>query len=503
MPTPIFDLLPMAACRHAPICLSQATWWAVQEAAKQCVAARLRTHHGGPAQTLAALEQALQAAMGSLRQQEQQQPGGADDGAAEQVAEGGEEGNGSRGTSERQQAAVLLLLFLQALEQGVSAAGSGGGGRAAPGQAATTFFAANDKVGRQADHGMVLVMVMVLHLWRLARRKAAEPAWRVKAAFMYAQLPSYQSQVCQAWFARVRLLLLRAAAAAQLHELAAYHALLRLRDLQQQLHKLLPAEGAGAGRGPEKEAEEEEGAAGAKEDAALSPVASLVGAAQTPLAGRTQQRISEEESAAAGANPAAVLLAATRGSPDAALRREQQLAGAAGAAHSGRGLSQQQLQAAAAKVAEAAAVAAAAMCALGDAEAVAGLQAFCRGAFQPLLQHVQQAASGDSSALRAGTDSAAGTAAAAAAATAAWDWLEAVQHQAAGRYEDATRQYRQLYTTSQGAPAPSLQCVPAGTLTRLAAEAYAAVGDAAGLRQWLKVCLPCSDGSPYAWSQPS
>jgi PI-3-kinase-related kinase SMG-1 len=38
-----------------------AAWWAVQEAARHCVANRLRTHLGGPTHTFAALEKMLQA----------------------------------------------------------------------------------------------------------------------------------------------------------------------------------------------------------------------------------------------------------------------------------------------------------------------------------------------------------------------------------------------------------------------------------------------------------
>lgn len=112
-------------------------WWAVQEVAKQCVAARLRTHHGGPAQTLAALERALQHAADELQQQE---PAAAVGGAAshEEPVES---------SCERRRAAVLLLLFLQALEQAIAGAAHGGGAaRAAAPQAAVAFFAVNAKV---------------------------------------------------------------------------------------------------------------------------------------------------------------------------------------------------------------------------------------------------------------------------------------------------------------------------------------------------------------------
>lgn len=40
---------------------AEAACWAIQEAARQCAAARMRTHFGGPAQTFAAVEKGLQA----------------------------------------------------------------------------------------------------------------------------------------------------------------------------------------------------------------------------------------------------------------------------------------------------------------------------------------------------------------------------------------------------------------------------------------------------------
>ena len=142
------------ACRRASCCLSQGAWWAVQEAAKQCVALRLRTHLGGPAQTLAALEQAVLAAVAALQQEQpllqpqaQQAPGQGQGGSGDEapvassatIAAGGD----------RRQAAVLLLLFLQALEQGVASASSGASGasRASAPEGAVAFFAANSKVG--------------------------------------------------------------------------------------------------------------------------------------------------------------------------------------------------------------------------------------------------------------------------------------------------------------------------------------------------------------------
>ena len=113
----------------------------MQEAAKQCVASRLRTHHGGPAQTLAALEQAVQAAVAVLHQQQEQQ---GEEQAPAPAAAGGPAGG------DRRQAAALLLLFLHSVEQGVASASSGvsSASRAPPPEGAVAFFAANIKVGR-------------------------------------------------------------------------------------------------------------------------------------------------------------------------------------------------------------------------------------------------------------------------------------------------------------------------------------------------------------------
>ena len=138
---PLIHLLllsePHVPCRQLPSCLPQAAWWAVQEAAKQLVASRLRTHHGGPAQTLAALERAVQA-------------------AASRLAEGG--GGDGPVFAGRQQAAVLLLLFVFALEQGISCAAAGGGSsRADASQPAATFFTANEKVGQVESGRMALL----------------------------------------------------------------------------------------------------------------------------------------------------------------------------------------------------------------------------------------------------------------------------------------------------------------------------------------------------------
>ena len=271
--------------------------------------------------------------------------------------------------------------------------------------------------------------------------------------------------MCHTWLSRVRPALMRAAAASQLHELAAYHSLARLRDLQQQLQALLP-----------KPASADTTQSGGSADAAVAEADAAALSARMPLGLQQRQRLTAADASPGGsaANPAAALLAATRGSPELGMRGQQALQ-EPGSPARGRQLSQQQVQQAAAKVADATAVAAAALCALGDADGIAGLQAYCRSSFAQLLRqlYTQQQ---EEEAAGASPDPAA-------AADSAWDWMEGVQQQAAGRYEAALLHYS-MYS---GSGPMALQCAPAGALAGLVARAYAAVGDAAGLHTWLQV----------------
>lgn len=290
---------------------------------------------------------------------------------------------------------------------------------------------------------------------------------------------------------------MRAAAAAQLHELTAYHALQRLHDLRQQAQGLLPAptSALAAGSGAVTTTASSPAAAAAREasspsDAGMSPSGALAAPGQSLLTERRASGIAAAVEATAGAaNPAAALLAATRGSPDLALLGPQSREPASPAAAAQRSrLARQRAQQLAAKVAEAAAAAAGTLCALGDADGIAGLQAFCRRSFQPLLQllYARQAVGAADSmpATESLLPAAADDATAAAAAASAWDWLSAAGHQAAGQYEAAIRQYSELCSSTGSA---GQQCVPGSTLGLLAAQAYAAVGDAEGLAAWLHV----------------
>lgn len=273
----------------------------------------------------------------------------------------------------------------------------------------------------------------------------------------------------------MRLALLRASTAAQLHELAAHHALQRLRDLEQQVPALLPtpAPPAAADSPVAAQRGSQDGSVGAGTPASTRGLAAAAASERTPLDSRQPGGAAAAGSDAA-ANPAAALLAATKGSPDVAQRLQQLEPGSPAEAA-------QRAQQAAAKVAEAAAAAAAALCALSDADGVAGLQAYCQRAFGPLLEHLhhRQQAAGSGTSANNGDD-----AEAAAAGEAAWQWLAAVQLQAAGQYEAALVQYARLYDAPG---ANSVQCAPASAVARLAAQAYTAVGDAPGLERWLQV----------------
>lgn len=268
----------------------------------------------------------------------------------------------------------------------------------------------------------------------------------------------------------MRPALVRTAAAAHLPELAAHYALLRLQDLHQQLQPLLQQAAAASAKATEEEGAEAAGEAAASNDAAAVP------AQATPLPlGKQQRRISGSAALGGAANPAAALLAATRGSPDVTQRAAEP-----GSPAKGPALTQRQVQQAAAKVAEAAAAAAAALCTLGDVESLAGLQAHCRSSFQHLLECVHTMRQGTLAAAAARPGDVA------AAAGGAWDWLGAVQLQAAGRYEAALEQYARV--CGPGASASGgMQCAPPTALAGFVAEAYAGVGDSVGLQAWLQV----------------
>ncbi|CAL8462813.1 g2346 [Coccomyxa elongata] len=105
--------------RRSPRSHAEAACWAAQESARQCVAARMRTHYGGPAQTFAALEAGLQTRLaraqtsGSVQQE----------GAATEL-----------------QSTWLLLDFMMALERQIQAACEGSCSLPLPPPPALSFF---------------------------------------------------------------------------------------------------------------------------------------------------------------------------------------------------------------------------------------------------------------------------------------------------------------------------------------------------------------------------
>ncbi|KAK9805272.1 hypothetical protein WJX72_010214 [[Myrmecia] bisecta] len=105
----------------------RAAWWAIQEAARHCTAARMRTHFGGPTQSFAALERALQGILARLMPKHKADPG-----------------NVTRPLS--LEPTWLFQEFMLALEKNIFNAFEGSCLRPAPPSAATAFFAGNRKV---------------------------------------------------------------------------------------------------------------------------------------------------------------------------------------------------------------------------------------------------------------------------------------------------------------------------------------------------------------------
>ena len=137
-------------------------WWAMQEAARQCVAVRLRTHVGGPTQTFAALEKSLLAVNSSLRNGIALQgipPPQPQLGVLLNSFTCGDKPSTLTISHQRLSAAAradgqqadeswsrLLLEFMGALERGLFAAHSGSSLRARVPDEAAAFFVQNRKV---------------------------------------------------------------------------------------------------------------------------------------------------------------------------------------------------------------------------------------------------------------------------------------------------------------------------------------------------------------------
>ena len=115
-----------------------AAWWAVQEVARHCVSARLRTHFGNASETLALLEKCLRAA---ARPKANAQLAVA--AAAGAGTSGGGGGGGSVGIMT---SSWLLLELMGAIERSLYNAYEGTATLPPPGKTAASFFRANQRV---------------------------------------------------------------------------------------------------------------------------------------------------------------------------------------------------------------------------------------------------------------------------------------------------------------------------------------------------------------------
>ena len=105
-----------------------AMWWAVQEAARQCISARLRTHYGNASETLTFIERSL----GEVRRNQTPTVAGAR--------------NVSRTDAQSMTATWLLLEFVDALERQMYNAYEGTLSLPPPGKSAASFFRRNKHI---------------------------------------------------------------------------------------------------------------------------------------------------------------------------------------------------------------------------------------------------------------------------------------------------------------------------------------------------------------------
>ncbi|GAB4817948.1 hypothetical protein N2152v2_004994 [Parachlorella kessleri] len=466
--------------------LVPAATFVVHEAARQFVAARLKTHFGGPAQTLAALEQGLQRL------------------AAGHAVEKASAAN-------HLLPSWLFLEFLHSLEQGVFNAYEGSVGRPAAQAGALAFFAGNKKVCQD----------WFARLCPLALRAAASMQHHpLTLRLGYMRLRQLELQGRQ----------LAAAAAA----------------LQPSPGVGVALSAAGSGQSPKHIGlvgmPASTGALAALRLPSLVAIGQTSGAGAAAAAAAVRQPAAE---AGEGRNPPLEppSLRALPGIPQAASASgllSQSRLGAGRASLPRHMVQAQQLWQ---RVGYVTAVMARALCLLRDPDGVAELQSYCTSAFGPLwrvlhdteapvaaqgrpspfstlhmvatgdrgeaarhlprlagsqqqerqpakqeqqeeqqFQDVEQGGMHQSKAESArlrhteqGTREPGSS-----FAEIAWDWLEAVQLHAAGRYEAALRKYSITQLGSR-VPGPIKELV--GTLT---ADAYAAVQDWDSMQAWLQ-----------------
>ena len=232
---------------------SMAAWWAVQEAARHCVSARLRTHFGNPTQTFAALERALQHALTAP--------------TADASAPTADAGRSPGRMFPAYRSVWLLLEFMGALERNVHNAYEGGLERESLPAPVLAFFTANRKVSTASEHlyghdwgvhpGCSLPSCLWLYfeavsmpepcavccvsIRKLREQESKSQLFVVRKtqAVVRAVRGSVWMQVCEEWFARMRPLLLRLAVAVDAHPAVLSHATAQLADLKGQLRAML------------------------------------------------------------------------------------------------------------------------------------------------------------------------------------------------------------------------------------------------------------------------
>eukprot|EP00198_Chlamydomonas_reinhardtii_P004149 XP_001693485.1 phosphatidylinositol 3-kinase-related protein kinase [Chlamydomonas reinhardtii] len=324
-------------------------WLAVQEGGKQLVAGRLRTHLGGPTQTLGALERMLQATYSRLTQERRE-------------ARGVAPSLPLRSSTSRD-GAWLLLELVGGLERAVAAAAEGldGGRRGGGGSGEASESKAQVQV-QQALPQHVLAFFA-------ANRK-----------------------VCEEWFGRCRELLTRIAAASGAHHAAMQHGLARLRDLRSTQRSLLASlaqerRAAVAGAAGAADTAAAAAAAAAAATAAVAAAAAVAASGRQAGGRQLQRRGGGAAAAAAGTGPdtdtAATQAAA---SSSTAASPGPGAAAASAAASPAVAALESSLHRLGLAVTELLKLVGAAMLAAGEADSIAGLHAWAAREFEPLLR---------------------------------------------------------------------------------------------------------------------
>lgn len=271
---------------------NQATtqWLLVQEAARHCVVARMRTHLGGPAQSFAGIERMLQAVCARLTSSiagvatPSTPASTAAESASNQSISRQHQGQGGAGPS-----LGNAVPRGRAAEAAVSAAlaPSGAAGQASPGAAADAAASPSAPSSSlplvQLQSSAWLLLELVGALERClhfacdggTHNPLPQALPRGVLAFFAAN-----SRVCEEWLSGVRPLLLQAASLAGCHHHVAHYGLQRLVDLRARLKALLVAR-----QQHQLQYQQLQAAAAA---ATAAAAAAGAGATKTPAGGRAQ-----------------------------------------------------------------------------------------------------------------------------------------------------------------------------------------------------------------------